>query len=107
MEQRRSPRISLSPIRRLLRPGVPLSPAAATCPAACRTRRQRRRAARAGRAGAPRSAHAAAAATPRRRRPAAEPLLVVEELPLETLFFLAWPWSSSSFLGYILTVFSW
>ncbi|KAG2571924.1 hypothetical protein PVAP13_7KG121360 [Panicum virgatum] len=101
MEQRRSPRISLSPIRRLLRPGVPLSPAAATCPAACRTRRQRRRA-------APRSAHAAAAATPRRRRPAAEPLLVVEELPLETLFFLAWPWSSSSsFLGYILTVFSW
>ena len=35
-----------------------------------------------------------------------EALLVVEELPLETLFFLAWPWSSSSFLGYILTVFS-
>ena len=37
MEQRRSPRlISLSPVRRLLRPGVP--PAAATCSAACRTR---------------------------------------------------------------------
>jgi hypothetical protein len=34
-----------------------------------------------------------------------EALLVVE-LPLETLF-LAWPCSSSSFLGYILTVFSW
>ena len=37
MEQRRSPRlISLSPVRRLLRPGVP--PAAAACSAACRTR---------------------------------------------------------------------
>ena len=34
-----------------------------------------------------------------------EALLVVE-LPLETLF-LAWPCSSSSFLGYNLTAFSW